>query len=100
MAPPYRLLFTPEAARKVANLQEQPGLERQHRAVLKTLGFLETNPRHPSLQTHKHLRLSRLRGKEVFEAYAQHKTPAAYRVFFEDGPGKEEITIIAITPHP
>jgi len=36
----------------------------------------------------------------VFEAYAESKTPAAYRIFWYDGPGKNEITIIAITPHP
>jgi hypothetical protein len=37
---------------------------------------------------------------KIFEAYAQHKTPGAYRVFWCYGPGKQEITIIAITPHP
>ena len=37
---------------------------------------------------------------KVFEAYAQNKTPGAYRIFWCYGPEKEEMTIIAITPHP
>ena len=37
---------------------------------------------------------------KVFEAYAQHRTPGAYRVFWCYGPGPGEITILAITPHP
>jgi len=39
-------------------------------------------------------------GEKVFEAYAEHPTPAAYRVFWHYGPEKGVITIIAITPHP
>ncbi|MCH2547738.1 MAG: hypothetical protein MK052_09040 [Alphaproteobacteria bacterium] len=38
--------------------------------------------------------------KEVFEAYAENKTPGAYRIFWFYGPDKKEITIVAITPHP
>jgi hypothetical protein len=37
---------------------------------------------------------------KVFEAYAQNKTPGAYRVFWCYGPEQGEITVIAITPHP
>lgn len=38
--------------------------------------------------------------KDVFESYAQNKTPEAYRIFWFYGPGKSVITIPAITPHP
>jgi hypothetical protein len=68
--------------------------------VRKTLGLLEQNPRHPSLNTHEYTTLTQRRGNKVFEAYAESKTPAAYRVFWEYGPRKAEITIVAITPHP
>lgn len=34
------------------------------------------------------------------EAYAENKTPAAYRIFWHYGPGQDEITVIAIIPHP
>ena len=39
-------------------------------------------------------------GQPVFEAYAQNRTPGAYRVFWCYGPAAGDITIIAITPHP
>ncbi|MEN6449195.1 MAG: hypothetical protein ABFC96_01770 [Thermoguttaceae bacterium] len=70
--------------------------------VHKTLQLLRRNPRHPGLETHEYHSIENPydpRGK-VFEAYAQHKTPGAYRVFWCYGPQKGELTIIAITPHP
>ncbi len=39
-------------------------------------------------------------GEEIFEAYAENNTPAAYRIFWYYGPNKKEITILATTPHP
>jgi hypothetical protein len=51
--------------------------------------------------------LTGLSGEKIFEAYAQNKTPGAYRIFWHYGPdeimGKKRtpvITIVAITPHP
>ena len=76
------------------------GLAKHLKAVRKSLGFLETNPRHPGLQTHKFRSLQGPRGEEVFEAYAEQNTPVAYRIFWHYGPGKGNLTIIAITPHP
>lgn len=70
------------------------------KAVRKALGLLETNRKHPSLHTHKYDSLQGPNGEEVFEAYAQNKTPGAYRIFWYYGPQKKEITIIAIVPHP
>lgn len=70
--------------------------------IHKTLKLLTQNPRHPSLQTHQYHSLEHPYNPEVkvFEAYAQHKTPGAYRVFWCYGPEKGQLTIIAITPHP
>ena len=70
--------------------------------VLKTLDLLAANVRHPGLKTHKYDEISNpVRPDEpVFEAYAQNKTPGAYRVFWCYGPDKDDVTIIAITPHP
>jgi len=39
-------------------------------------------------------------GEEVFEAYAENRTPAAYRIFWYYGPEADQITIVAINPHP
>ncbi len=70
--------------------------------IHKTLKLLTQNPRHPSLQTHQYYSIEHPYKPEekVFEAYAQHKTPGAYRVFWCYGPEKGQLTIIAITPHP
>lgn len=70
--------------------------------VHKSLLFLAQNPKHPGLQTHKYSSLKDPAGlgREVFEAYAQNRTPGAYRIFWCYGPNKNQITIIAITPHP
>jgi hypothetical protein len=77
----------------------QEGLFKQ---VVKSINNLLNNPRHPSLHTHEYDSLPHPWNKDekVWEAYAQNKTPGAYRVFWCYGPSKGEITIIAITPHP
>ena len=94
----FRLQFSTEAQEALGNL-EQTDLKK-HRKVLKTLGLMETNLRHPSLKTHKYESLSGPNGEEIFEAYVENKTPAAFRVFWYYGPGREVLTILAITPHP
>ncbi len=66
----------------------------------KTLGLLESNIRHPSLHTHEYSKLKGPNGEKVFEAYAENRTPAAFRVFWFYGPEKDQITVVAITPHP
>ena len=96
----FSLVFTPEAATDLRELQSEPGLAKRYKAVRKTLGYLESNPRHPSLQTHEFKSLSSKGGGKVFEAYAEQRTSAAYRVFWRYGPGKGRIPIVAITPHP
>ena len=77
----------------------QEGLFKQ---VAKTVQLLAEDPRHPSLNTHQYHSLEHPfeKGAKVFEAYAQHRTLGAYRVFWCYGPRKGEVTIIAITPHP
>lgn len=95
-----KLLFTPEAEGQLAGLDADKGLAKRLKAVRKTLGLMETNLRHPSLNTHKFDSLTGAKGEEVFESYAENRTPAAYRVFWHYGPTRGELTIIAITPHP
>ena len=81
-------------------LSHDRGLGKRLKAVRKTLGLLETNPRHPGLRSHKFQSMEGPRGEEVFEAYAEQSTPAAYRVFWCYGPEKGQITVLAITSHP
>jgi len=96
----FFLSFTPTAKENLKELKESPHLEKRFKAVSKALKFLQENPRHQSLQTHKFTSLSGPHGEEVFEAYAEQDTPAAYRIFFYYGKARGEIVIIAITPHP
>lgn len=84
---------------KKAKASKTEGLFKQ---VEKCVRLLLENPRHPGLNTHPYNSIDHPydpRGK-VFEAYVQNRTPGAYRLFWCYGPGKREITIIAITPHP
>ncbi len=78
---------------------KEEGLFKQ---VHKTVTLLSSNPKHPGLQTHQYYSLQNPydKNQKVFEAYAQADTPGAYRGFWSYGPGKKEITIIAIMPHP
>jgi len=96
----FKLLFTHQASEDFDALEKNPSLKKRFKAVRKTLGFLEANPKHPSLNTHKFHSLEGENGEEIFEAYAENNTPAAYRIFWHYGPSKKEITIIAITAHP
>ena len=96
----FALQFTAQAEADYKSLAENASRLKRFKAVRKTLGYLETNPGHPGLNTHKYSALVGPDGEEIFEAYAENKTPAAYRIFWFYGPGKREITIIAITPHP
>ena len=96
----FELLFTDQADADLTALEADASLAKRLKAVRKALGLLETNPRHPGLNTHKFSSLQGPGGEEVFEAYAENKTPAAWRVFWYYGPDKKQITILAITPHP
>jgi hypothetical protein len=96
----FELVFTPQADSDLREIENNPSKENILKAVRKTLGFIETNLRHPSLRAHEFTSLKRPNGEKVFEAYAQQKTPAAYRIFWYYGPDRKQITIVAIPPHP
>jgi hypothetical protein len=76
--------------------------ERLFKQVMKCVQLLQSNPRHPGLETHDYESIANPYDAhaKVFEAYVQNRTPGAYRIFWCYGPKKCEITIIAITPHP
>ena len=96
----FKLYFTKQASSDLDSLEKNKSLSKRLKAVRKTLAYLESNPRHPSLNTHKFTSLFGPSGEEIFEAYAENKTPAAYRIFWYYGPNKKEITILTITQHP
>lgn len=96
----FELAWTREAEETYQRLKGDASQRKRYNAVRKTIRFLAENPRHNSLQTHEFTSIKGPEGEKVFEAYAQQKTPAAYRVFWYYGPSRGVITIIAITPHP
>jgi len=61
----------------------------------KAIRYLSVNPRHSSLQTHKVSGIQGEYGGEIFEAYVTMK----YRMTWEYGPGKNEITLRNIDNH-
>ncbi|MGK5087984.1 hypothetical protein WDW86_10535 [Bdellovibrionota bacterium FG-2] len=96
----FELRFTTEADSNLRTLEKDRSLGKRLKAVREALGYLEVNPRHKGLNTHKYSSLLGPNGEEIFEAYAENNTPAAYRIFWHYGPGKSVITVIAITSHP
>lgn len=112
----FKLQFT-LTARDQLNALEKAHSDKLNK-IRRTLGFLETNPRHPSLNTHKYDGYAGPSGEQIFEAYVENRTPGAYRVFFfYPAPPKPQstakgvkvpqptqhistIVVAAITPHP
>lgn len=97
---PFTLIESEEFTRQFQELASEPSLEKRYKAVAKCLKLLANDPRHPGLNTHKYTSLAGPNGEEVFEAYAQNRTPGAYRVFWYYGPGRQQLTLVAVTPHP
>jgi hypothetical protein len=96
----HELIFTRQADVDLREIENNPSQKDVLKGVRKCLGFLETNLRHPSLNTHEFRSLKGSNGEKVFEAYAQQKTSGAYRVFCYYGPESGMITVVAIAPHP
>ena len=74
--------------------------EKFFKKLVKALGFLSQNPRHPSLASHETDDLTRKYGVKIFQSYLENNTPAAGRLFWAYGPDKSDITVLAIEPHP
>lgn len=96
----FDLKLTDEAKEILFDLKNDPSKAKIYKAVRKTLRFMEKNLKHPSLNTHKFVGYKWPNDVEVFEAYAQQKTPRAYRVIWCYGPNRVQLTIITIIPHP
>ncbi len=95
------LIFSLEAKENFDRIRDNPTFKIICKAARKALTHINNKElRHPSLHTHKYNELRGKNGEKVLVAYVQNKTPGAYRIFFHYGPEKEEITIVAITPHP
>jgi hypothetical protein len=95
-----KLVFTNEARSVLNNLASQPQYEKKLRKVRKALAFLENDPRHPGLNSHKYTSLRGEAGQDVWDSYVENHTPGAWRIFWHYGPDDHQITVITIGPHP
>ena len=101
------LRFSTEAKDQLAELRRTPASAGVLKQVNKALGYLQTNPAHPSQNTHEFTTLSS-KDRKVFEAYAQNNTPGAYRLLWQYGPDEQNapkqrvpvVTVISIIQHP
>jgi hypothetical protein len=96
----FELNYTKNADEQLKELKNDSSKKRILKDVLKALRLMESNLKHPSLNTHEFDDLKGPQGEKVFEAYAQQNTPGAYRIFWCYGPEKGMLNIIAIIPHP
>jgi hypothetical protein len=92
--------WTAQARQQLELWRDTRGQQRRYQAVVKAIRLLVADPGHPDLQTHEYTSLKGPGGERVFEAYAALATPAAYRIFWYYGPKKDQLTLVAITPHP
>jgi hypothetical protein len=74
--------------------------EKFFQKLVKALGFLGQNPRHPGLASHEIDDLTRKHGIKIFQSYLENHTPAAGRLFWAYGPDRGDITVLAVEPHP
>ena len=68
--------------------------------LVSCFGKLAVDPRYPSLCTHAIAALTKRYKIRVWESYLENNTPAAGRIFWVYGPGREDITVIGLEPHP
>ena len=66
----------------------------------KAMGLLGGNPRHPGLKSHEIDPLTNRYGIKVFQSYLENRTPKAGRMYWVYGPGRDEVTVIGLEPHP
>ena len=104
----FVLKWSDEAKSVYRSLKGNASQESHYKAIKKAIKFLAQDPYYPSLQTHEFKSLSGPNGEKVFEAYAEHKTQNAYRLYWYYGPNETSktgkripvITLMGIVPHP
>ena len=97
----FKIDIEPGARESLAKLKKDKSQEKRFKAVKKALRLLKDNPRHPSLHTHQWKGETCDDGAKIWEAYAENRTPSAYRIFFRyHATESDKIVVLAVTPHP
>ncbi len=89
-----------DITRRVEHGGLDKGEMKTFKKLLKSFYHLSINPRHPGLCSHEIEPLSRMAGFKIWESYIENHTPAAGRIFWAYGPGKNEISVLGFEPHP
>lgn len=97
--PEMDLLWKDLSHRKQKNLLNK-NEERFFKKLVKALHYLSQDPRHNSLASNEIEPLSQKYKIKIFQSYLENHTPSAGRLFWAYGPGKKDITILAVEPHP
>lgn len=66
----------------------------------KTMALLAQDPFYPSLETHEIPPLSKRYGMKVWQSYLENHKSRSMRLYWVYGPGKGNITVIGLEPHP
>jgi hypothetical protein len=93
----FSIRFTDDAIDDLSDLKRRD--HRAFNAVENAIKHLAQNPRHPGLHTHKYVDPPGF-SVDVWQSYAQNRTPAARRIWWIYGPEQGEITVVRILDHP
>jgi hypothetical protein len=94
-------VYTREAEKVLDELRESNQYAVKLKKVRKALRLLEqTGPRHPGLHSHEYHSIPGPNGTTLWESYVENRSPGAWRIWWIYGPQNEQITIVAIGPHP
>ena len=94
----FRIEWSDIASAEYDDLETNPQTRAKFEKVRRAIGYLEVDPRHKSLETHKFESIKGPNGEQVFVAHAENNTPNAYRILWYYLPGRI-ITIMRIIPH-
>ncbi len=100
MGVPEMISFWDELCKKVKSGKSNADDRKLYKKMGKALHMLSENPRHPGLESHEISSLSNRYGVKVWESYLENNTPSAGRIFWAYGPGRGEITVVGLEPHP
>lgn len=100
-APPFALLYTPEAQAIIKDLAGRSQYAAKYRKIRKALRLLkEIGPSHPGLYSHPYQSIPGPGGVSLWEAYVENRTPSAWRIWWIYGSTADTITIVTLGPHP
>ncbi|MGH3327648.1 MAG: hypothetical protein ACRDPT_07645 [Streptomycetales bacterium] len=97
----FHLIYTEEAAKVLDSIQGSAQYVTKWKKIRKALRLLENpGPGHPGLHSHQYQSIPGPGGSPLWESYVENRTPSAWRIWWIYGPGRREITVVTLGPHP